>query len=77
MNLAQAIKYVCRDWNRAMNAPGIWDRAAAAMTIKNARQTVKELREAQQRVKELGAKLKNQANTLERTVRNADPQRSP
>lgn len=77
MNLAQAIRYVSRDWRREINAPGYWDRNAAIKILRESRETIKQLIQAKRDVKELGAKVKRQAMTLEKTVRNADPQRSP
>jgi hypothetical protein len=77
MTLAQAIRYVTKNWRPTMSAPGYWDRPAAAKLLNESRATLKELLEAKRKVKELGARLKSQAMKLERTVSNADPQRSP
>lgn len=77
MNLAQAIRYVSKNWRPTMNAPGYWDRPAAAKLLHESRDTLKKLIDAKREVRELGARLKSQAQKLERTVSHADPQRSP
>jgi hypothetical protein len=77
MSLAQAIRYVMKNWRPTMSAPGYWDRPAALKLLNESRATYKQLLEAKRQVKELGARLKSQAMKLEKTVTNADPQRSP
>ena len=77
MNLSRARILICKNWKPVFEAPGDFDRAAAALVIRSARETFRAWNDKRQELAQLSAKLKRQAAEIIRIVENADPQRSP